>query len=197
MSFLIFNTFSRSPTEPNRFRVVMFYTQPARSPEEHRAVYEWIEEILRINGFPDSGLDPICKAANQSFYMPCTNPAFPEWAFFEAHNTRTKEIPLYGIDPSICLEIYAARESERNLHPRKRSSSPSPECITEIMRPLQGLTEGRHRPMFMTGCRLAAVGLARSQVEAELMRYAGQERHLRRKVKPILKSLDPYGRWRW
>ena len=112
--------------------------------------------------------------------------------FFQAYKTRTKELPLYGIDPSICFEFYGAPRSEPNLQPRKGGSSPSPESIAEIMRPLQGLTEGRHRPMFLAGCKLAALGLARHQVEAELMQYAGQERHLRRKVHPILKSLDGY-----
>ena len=50
--------------------------------------------------------------------------------------------------------------------------------------------------MFLAGCKLAALGLVRGQIEAELMRYAGQERHLRKKVKSIPKSLDRYRLWR-
>jgi hypothetical protein len=195
-SFLIFNTFSRSPAQPNRFRAVMFYTQSARSPEEHRAVFDWVKDILETNGFPNSGLDQNSRAPNQSYFMPCTNRAFSDWAFFEAHNTRTKAIPLYGIDPSICFEFYGANYPERSaLH--RPVPSPTAERIAEIMRPLHGLTEGRHRPMFITACRLAALGLLRSQVQTELRQYAGQERHLQRKVGPILRSVDRYRLWRW
>jgi hypothetical protein len=37
---LIFNSFSRCPEMPNKFRVIMFYKQPAHSIPEHRAVYD-------------------------------------------------------------------------------------------------------------------------------------------------------------
>jgi len=65
-SFILCNTFSRSPDEPNRFRAILFLKTPARSIAEHQAVFD---------GFPikEMGIDMTCRGGNQSFHIPCTN----------------------------------------------------------------------------------------------------------------------------
>jgi len=58
-SFLLFNSFNRSPEMPNKFRVILFYKQPARSVAEHQAIFNSIEMRLESDGYPptESGLD--------------------------------------------------------------------------------------------------------------------------------------------
>ena len=105
-SFVICNSFSRSPEQPNRFRVMFLYKKPALSIAAHEAVYNSIVERLEGEGFTVDGmkLDTGCKSGVLSFYMPCTNRAHPDYAFFRAHGTKTRDIDRYGIDPSTYLK---------------------------------------------------------------------------------------------
>jgi hypothetical protein len=58
-SFILCNTFSRSPEEPNRFRAILFFTTPARSIAAYQAVFDSV--ILRIveegHPIPEMGID--------------------------------------------------------------------------------------------------------------------------------------------
>ena len=47
-----------------------------------------------------SGLDKNCRSGVHSFWMPATNRAFPEWAFFRPHNTKTRELRRHAINPN-------------------------------------------------------------------------------------------------
>ena len=53
-------------------------------------------------GYPieEMGIDLSCRSGVQSFYIPCTNRAYPDHAFFEQYGTETRDIARYGIDPS-------------------------------------------------------------------------------------------------
>src|SRR4051794_3850273 len=79
-SFVICNSFSRSPEMPNKFRVIMPFKSPALSIDEFQAVHDAIVERLAEDGFDKSksGLDPQCRSGVQPFYIPCTNRQFPE-----------------------------------------------------------------------------------------------------------------------
>ncbi len=101
-SFIICNSFSRSPGEPNRFRVIFPFKKPARSINEHKAVLNSIVSRLESEGFSeeDMGLDRQCKSGVQSFYLPCTNRAHPDYAFFRTHGMKTRDIERHGIEPS-------------------------------------------------------------------------------------------------
>ncbi len=45
----------------------------------------------------------------------------------------------------------------------------------------------------MTGLRLSRLGLTQSEIEAELWSIVGGERHMRKKISGVIKSLRKYG----
>ena len=116
--FILCNTFSRSPEEPNRFRAILFFKTPARSIAEYQAVFDTV--ILRIveEGYPvaEMGIDMTSRSGIQSFYIPCTNRAHPGHAFFEHYGTETRDIGRYGIDPSAYLK------TAQHTNPRTRQA---------------------------------------------------------------------------
>ena len=72
------------------------------------------------------------------------------------------------------------------------------ELIDDATQNVSGMCSGRHQEFFMAGVRLTGIrhqGLRmdRWSVEYELKGIAGSERHMRKKVKDIMKSLDRYG----
>ena len=101
-SFIICNTFSRSPDEPNRFRAILFFKTPARSLAAYQAVFDSVIARIVEHGYPiaEMGIDMTSRSGVQSFYIPCTNRAHPDHAFFEQYGTETRDIRRYGIDPS-------------------------------------------------------------------------------------------------
>jgi len=75
-SFILCNTFSRSPDEPNRFRAILFLKTPARSIAEHQAVFD---------GFPikEMGIDMTCRRWQSIFLYSLHEPGASGYAFFE------------------------------------------------------------------------------------------------------------------
>ena len=74
-SFIICNSFSRSPANPNKFRVVLLFKSPATSIKMFQAVYDEIVRRLRSHGYPwrEAKLDPACRSGIQPFFIPCIN----------------------------------------------------------------------------------------------------------------------------
>ncbi len=196
-SFIISNSFSRSPEQPNRFRVIFPYKKPAKSIDEHKAVLNSVIARLKDEGFStaDMGLDPQCKSGIQSFYLPCTNRSCPDYAFFRTHGTNTRDIEQYGIDPST---YWKTAKPERARMPRKSYSDEitvelSPE-LSERKSTLMAMTENRHYPFFMFGLRLAShFKKDRSMVERHLQDVARTDRKMSKWMKDVLKSLEKYG----
>lgn len=105
-SFILCNTFSRSPEEPNRFRAILFFKTPARSIAEYHAVFDSVISRIEEQGYliSEMGIDLSCRSGVQSFYMPCTNRDHPDYAFFQQYGTDTRDIGRYAIDPSAYLK---------------------------------------------------------------------------------------------
>ena len=95
---------TRRAENPNKFRVILPYKRPARSFEEHRAVYDYIVWRLEEAGYTEEvfGLDHLSKAANQPFWIPTINRAHPEFAFFRTFGTKSRDINRCALDPTLC-----------------------------------------------------------------------------------------------
>ncbi len=194
-SFLICNTFSRCAEKPNKFRVILFYRRPATTLQQHEAVYDAVVSRLEQNDYTaKSGhLDPACRSVVQSFYLPCTNRAHQQWAFFETRGTKTRDLGRCAIDPV----TYGA-----TAVPVRPKVAPDPiivgaatrEQIDAATERLRSMTEGRHREVFMAGSRLRRLGLSKHEIEAQLLSVVGEERHMRKKIPGVIKSLVKYDR---
>jgi hypothetical protein len=193
-SFILCNTFSRSPEEPNRFRAILFFKSPARSIAEYQAVFDSV--ILRIveGGYPvaEMGIDMTSRSGVQPYYIPCTNRAHPGHAFFEQYGTETRDIGRYGIAPSTYLKTAQATQIlERARHSSIAVDGLSPE-LSDMKKKLMGMAEGRHALFFDYACKTAIHFKDEAKVAAELYDVAGSDAKLRGKVKPALNSLRKY-----
>jgi hypothetical protein len=196
-SFLICNSFSRCEAKANKFRVVMFYKRPALSLDHHAAVHDAIARRLEKYGYTEEStcLDPGCKSGNQSFYVPCTNRAHPEWAFFRTYGTRTRELEKYAIDP---VELGKAA-LVTPMVPRLATNSivvtnTTPEKIEAATATLRSMNKGRNHEIFMAGLALSRLGLSPSEIATELNAVVGKEPHMRKKIPGVIKSLGRCGR---
>ncbi len=162
--FIIFNSFSASPSYPNKFRVAMFFKRPALSLDEHEATYLYIRERLALSGYApmDSGLDPNSKVANQTFYLPCTNREHPDYSFFDAHGADDRFVRRCGLDPQSLL----ATKSIRTRVPRLfEGYVADDEEIADIMEGLAGVQSGRTLAYFIVGRKLQSKGLGDDEIE--------------------------------
>ena len=181
-SFVICNSFSRCEATPNKFRVILFYKRPATTLQQHEAVYDAIVSRLEENGYSakSAKLDPACRSGVQSFYLPCTNRAHQEWAFFATRGTKTRDLERCTIDPVMFGKTAMA------VVPRLAANSivvakATPEKIDAATATLRSMKEGRHQEIFMTGLNLSRLGLSPTEIEAELIAVVGSEPHMRRK----------------
>ncbi len=196
-SFLICNSFSRCEALPNKFRVILFYKRLAWSLHQHEAVYDAVVDRLAEHGYSakSAKLDPACKSGVQSFYLPCTNRAHQEWAFFEIYGLKTRDLERCAIDPI----AYGRTALSAPIVPQLRANSilvppANREQIDAATETLRSMKEGRNHELFMTGCRLRGLGLTQSEIEAELWSIIGRERHMRKKIPGVTKSLRKYRR---
>lgn len=191
-SFLICNTFSRCEASPNKFRVIMFYCRPAKSLEQHEAAYSYVVSRLEEHGFTEdsSKLDRNCRSGVQPFYLPCTNRHHPEWAFLRTYKTKMRELRQCAIDP---VEI-AARF--RTVVPVLRVSQGEirldEQTIRELTAPLQGLTEGRHKPNFIAVLRLTRAGYQPDKIRSILRVVWNNDPKMSKKVEDALRSTAKY-----
>ena len=192
---LICNSFSRCEATPNKFRVIMFYKRPATTLQQHEAVYDAIVSRLEENGYSakSAKLDPACRSGVQSFYLPCTNRAHQEWAFFATRGTKTRDLERCAIDPVMFGKTAIP------VVPRLTANSiivakATPEKIEAATATLRSMKEGRNHEIFMTGLNLSRLGLSTNEIEAELNAAVGSEPHMRKKVRGVIKSLRRMGR---
>ena len=128
-SFVICNSFSRSPDKPNKFRVLLFYKRPAMSLFQHKAVLESVVARLEKHGYSKQSakLDPACWSGVQSFYWPCTNRDHQEWAFFRTHGTKGSDIERCAIDPVLFGITYIQPNPVLTASLKPVSCPPSPD----------------------------------------------------------------------
>ncbi len=200
LSFVIMNSFSRSPQEPNRFRVVIFYGRPIAGDWKqiwriHKNAVGFVVSLLEEAGYPPatSGLDKQCYVANQPYWAPCTNRHHPEYRLFETHNTKTHQLLKHSIDPIIfdypepalvdesaipmCGTVECSDERRRGI-------------IEAVSEKLRGMTENRRIPIRNAGIVLVKqAGLSHNEVQQVLMDAVGGERHQRRHVTETMKWL--------
>ena len=105
LPFVITNTFSTSPGKLNKFRVFVFFASPALSIQEHNATYDHMVYLLNEKGWTNQqlGLDTATRSPVLSCHLPGINIDHPTYAFFETHNTRTREIQQFGLHPFLCI----------------------------------------------------------------------------------------------
>lgn len=199
-SFIIFNSFSRSSEQPNRFRVCLLYKEPATSLEAHQAVYDSIVMRLERDGYSEnsSALDRQCRTGNQSFYLPCINAAERDWAFFEAYGRSTREIERHGIVPDQYLRTSLSKVPTKAMVVSLTGTSDvQPEMsIDEWKSKIRSMAEGRNAILFEFGLSLTVHHkLPRDQVLDHLEDVAAGDAVLESKVMGVMNSLEKHGHW--
>lgn len=192
LNFALYNSFNRSPEQPNRFHAVIFYRRQAQSIEEHRAVFDGIVRRLEEEGFNTTGmgLDVASATGVQSFYVPCTNRSYPEMAFFESHGVTARALAS-AVDPSLYARTKLASKSERRTW-LQSSSSWSPPDLEPILSSLRGLTSDRHKPLFAAATKLSRAGLSPCEIEAVLIGVLGEEPKIKKKIRDANRSISKY-----
>lgn len=192
--FLLHNSFSRSHDEPNRFRALSVYREPAHNVEEHQACYDLVESRLRAAGFDpkESGLDRSCRSPAQSFYLPMTNSAQKGWYLFERRGLTTKEIRRYALCPGELLALSRSETSGPGEGKRPNPREPRDDEVSECTAMLRSMTEGRHEVQFQTGIKLRSLGCSFQRIEAELAMAMGGGTLARKKAKDTVKSIQRY-----
>jgi hypothetical protein len=173
----------------------MFYQRPAYSIEEHRAVYDYMIRRLEEWGYTEesSKLDPACKSGIQPFWIPGTNRAHPNFAFFRAYGTKKRDLDRCAIDPARCVVEQMANKPCKTKGGVKLEGIDFRGEIEESEARLKGMTCNRHFPFFKHGVLLAKAGLERGEIECRLREIAGNEPKMRRKIRGVLNSLSNYG----
>ena len=119
--------------------------------------------------------------------MPATNRAFPEWAFFRPHNTKTRELRRHAINPN----DYIAEEEPAPAYLSVRqcgANAPTRAQIDAILGPVRSLTSGREVPWRNAGLKLCSLGLAIAEIEAEWRPWCS-DRQSRKKLDGVIRLL--------
>ncbi len=195
-SFVIHNSFSRSKNHPNKLRDILFYQQPDQSIEEDKAAYRYVVRRLEMWGHTEKSakLDSNCDSANQSWWVPSTNRANPEFAFFREFGTKTRDLDRCAIDPFACPREVKFSEFSPDTTPSEPAIKQHfLDKAAVIAGDLAAMPCGRHNLFFRYGVYLAKGGLSAYEIESSLLMCAGPETKMQRKVPDILKSLKKYG----
>ena len=104
------------------------------------------------------GIDLSCRSGVQSFYIPCTNRAYPDHAFFEQYGTETRDIARYGIDPSsyektapVPPKLERVRQSSIGADV---PSTLTPE-LSDMQAEFRAMPRGQNDGFFKFGCKTA------------------------------------------
>lgn len=199
LSFIICNTHSRCPEKPNKFRVMVFFRHPA-TLEQHRAAHDYVLSVLKDRGWDraDLALDIASRNPNAIFFQPCTNTEYPEFAFFEAHNTGPEAFKLNALVPELLkTELETARIAPPKPVRGQAAAIPQ-EHIEAILAPLRGLTEGRDEPFKdaatkLAGLRHGKARLSAPEIEGYLRSVAGNELKIHQKIDRLMQFLQRVG----
>jgi hypothetical protein len=207
-SFVICNTFNRSPDNPNKFRVIMFYKRPAVSLLEHKAVLNGIIQRLEANGFrvfDEEGkfsleqdsvrLDGQCDTGVLSYYLPCQNQAYPESWFFRNFGTRQRELVLHAIDPASYGKTALVKEDKYEA-PTPTADNEDAKITKEewdaIAAPFRSKTEGRRHDFYMAALKLHCRELPAWEIAKYLRELAGPNQVYQKRIPEVMKSAFGY-----
>ena len=153
----------------------MPFKRPAVSIDEYQAVYDAIVERLKENGCEPEviRLDPVFRSGVQSAYIPCTNRAHLDHAYFAAYGMKPGEFEQYAIEPT----WYGL------------TRAPNERPATKI----RGMKEGRHHPFFELGIKVRSAGFSPSEIEHRLVDVAGKDNKMQGKARDVMKSLKGSG----
>jgi len=194
-SFIIFNSFSRSPEQPNRYRVCLMYKSPATSLEAHQSVYDSVVCRLEQYGYTEESaqLDRQCRTGNQSFYMPATNAAQPDWHYFNAFGCTTRGIERHGIVPDHYLRtsLISVPEKATVVNIANPLKDEPRKSIDEWKLEISGMSEGRRKILFKFGWAMATqFKLSRTQVFEHLQDVALGDDVLSANIDGVMISLN-------
>lgn len=197
-TFIIYNTFSRAASDPNRFRVIMPFARPVTSIEVFEAIFEAIAERIEDAGYcqADAKLDKVGRNPTQPYYLPCTNRHHKDQAFIRSYGTQTKDIERYAINPTayeVTLPRYInplGRAQARRSNGDKNDSAEARAHIDSVKQALKSMSSNRHQLYFELGVLMARkYRYPLDEVEEELLDVAGSDQKMRRKARDILRSL--------
>ncbi len=197
LSFIVANTFSRSDTQPNRYRVVIPFKRAVHSLEEFQTIYDMVAKRIEAAGALSSPkhLDRTARSGVQIFWLPCTNKAHKDHAFVKCMGMSDGAFDDYGLDP----EGYLASRNTVHRLQRVTSTKATPP-LTDAQRAyvewekqeIRAMTEGRHKPLFDYAVRLRQMRMRPDEIERHLLEIAGSNRRMLRKVKHAMNSLRNY-----
>lgn len=199
LSFVLMNSYSRTSEQPNKFRVIIFYSRPITGPPEdiyriHGNVFDWFEDLLDGAGYPPdvSGLDRASRVPNQPYHAPCTNREHSKSWLFGRANLREHELETYALDPMIF--DYPDEELQTCGQPEFRlpfaGSNRSKAIVERVLANLKAMHANRRIPIRNAAITLVRQGgLSHEEVNSALMVVAGNQKHLKRHVTEAIKFL--------
>ena len=189
LSFAIYNSFSRSIEQPNKFHVVVFFSQAATNVKEHKAAYETVVRRLEDEGFNGEGMKLDRCSGVQSFYIPCTNTACPEMAFFDSFWVTARELKR-AINPALCLKTaIPVAPKLRNIRFEVERAA---DDVEAILAPYVGMREGRNRPIHNACWKLRKLNISQSDIKGLIARTFGSEPKVEKTTRESLKSIERY-----
>lgn len=209
ISFIIMNTFSRSETRPDKFRVIIPFRRPVESKEEYHAAYDYVTRRIeerghrkppKILGGPNldvGGLDRSSRSPTQMFYWPCTNAAHPEAAFFRSCGLQRRKLERYALDPhKVAKEAPTPSVAAPTPPPAETVDQGKVEAAIRQWREVGcGAGCGNHE-FFLLGLRLHTAGMPDYEIERTLgdeAQYARTPSDRRRNIPFVMLSLRRRG----
>jgi hypothetical protein len=176
VAFVICNTFSRSAADPNRYRVFIPFRTRAMSLDAFQATYDTIVERLADSGYAeaDAKLDQRCRSGIQPFYIPSTNRAHKEWAYFKVHGLdRMRDFERYALKPTTIPDV-APSPPQPEVQPIRimpSRNSPIDQAwrkdgrVLELQSEIRSMSEERHDPFFAMAVSLRSMGYSMEVIE--------------------------------
>lgn len=199
-TFIICNSFSRSSSDPNRFRVFMPFSDPVFCIDQYGAVYDSILRRLEGHGYTEESmkLDRNSRSPIQSYWMPCTNRLFPECAYFNKFGFKKKELKQCLINPSnysVTQKMWSNAEKVVPVNgSEKAGMSPSEKQakISAIRSEYQAIPSGsgnRNNAFYVCGLKLSNY-MSLADVESQLTQLAGGESKILGRIPGVIASIE-------
>jgi hypothetical protein len=155
-TFFICNSWSRSESEPNRFRVFIPTSRTMNTISEYKTVYYYVLSRL-VELESDLGLDPTSGSAVSGFYLPCTNINEQDWAFHDEYGTERELLPVDLIINNQ-LANKPAPDYKRTTNFKINMSE-----LDELKLKINSMKSNRHDLIWELSSKMELAGLSESQ----------------------------------